>query len=463
MENACKPHVLAVPFPGQGHINPMLQFSKLLVSKGIKVTFAITLFTAKSMQTETGLVNIELFSDGCDEGGILEAGSLDAYFERFKTIGSENLAKVIERQESSDFPFKCLMYDSCMPWCLDIAKELGLVGVSFYTQSCSVNVIYYHVYHGLLSTPVQGVSAVSMPGMPLLEISDLPTFLLNSESNISYLKFVADQFSNIDQADWLVFNTFHKLENEVVNWMLNELPTRTITVGPTLPSKYLDKRGEGDDNYGINLIKPDRRTCINWLDTKKTGSVVYVSFGSFLSLQEQQMEEIAWGLEKSGKYFLWVVRAEEEQKLPSKFREEYMSTSVSLPDKGLIVKWSLQLQVLAHPSVGCFITHAGWNSTLEGLSLGVPMVGIPIGSDQTTNIKFVEDVWRVGVRGKVDEKGIIRREEIERCIREITEGEHGEDMRRNVEKWKELAKEAVDEGGSSSKNIQHFVDSLLCS
>ena len=128
--------------------------------------------------------------------------------------------------------------------------------------------------------------------------------------------------------------------------------------------------------------------------------------------------------------------------------------------KGQVVSWFPQLEVLAHKASGCFMTHCGWNSTLEALSLGVPMIAMPQWSDQTTNAKNIMDVWKVGIRVKVDEKGIGTKEEIELCIREVIEGERGKEMKRNSMKWKELAKEAVDEDGSSDKNIEEFVTKL---
>ena len=219
---------------------------------------------------------------------------------------------------------------------------------------------------------------------------------------------------------------------------------------------YLDKRLEDDKDYGLSLFKPNTDTCITWLDTKDINSVVYVSFGSMASLGEEQMEELAWGLKRSNSYFLWVVRESEEEKLPTNFVEE---TS----EKGLFVSWCHQVEVLAHKAVGCFMTHCGWNSTLEALSQGVPMIAMPCWADQPTNAKFVEDVWEVGVRVTVDEKGIAKREEIEECIREVMEGERGNEMKRNGEKWKELGKEAVNEGGSSDSNIEEFVAQLVCS
>ncbi|CAN1789103.1 Flavonol 7-O-beta-glucosyltransferase UGT74F1 [Linum perenne] len=106
-----------------------------------------------------------------------------------------------------------------------------------------------------------------------------------------------------------------------------------------------------------------------------------------------------------------------------------------------------QLQVLASGKVGCFITHCGWNSTLEALSLGVPMVAMPQCGDQFTNAKFIQDVWGTGVR-----------EEIERCIREVMEGE---EMRRNAGKWEKIVMEAVLEGGTSDKNTEDFAAALI--
>ena len=222
------------------------------------------------------------------------------------------------------------------------------------------------------------------------------------------------------------------------------------TIGPAIPSMYLDKRLEDDKEYGLNLFKPNMDTCMKWLDTKKIGSVVYISFGSMAALGEEQMVEITSGLKNSSCYFVWVVRKSEWKKLPGNVLQE-------IAENGLVLNWCLQLEVLAHKAIGCFMTHCGWNSTLEALSLGVPMIVMPQWMDQTTNAKYIMDVWKVGVRIKVDEKGIATKEEIELCIREVIGGDRGKEMKRNLTKWMELAKEAVDIDGSSDKNIEEFV------
>ncbi|KAF8388633.1 hypothetical protein HHK36_027310 [Tetracentron sinense] len=359
-EGASTPHVLVLPSSIQGHINPLLQFSKRLVSKGLRVTLAITIFASKSMQAKTGRVRLKTISDGNDDG--FQGGTIDEYFERVKIFGSRTLAELIDKQESSGDPISFVVYDSLLPWALDVAEGFNLPGASFFTQSCTVSNIYYHVHQ-----------------------------------------------------DWVIFNTFDELEIEVVNLMAKQLPLRTI--GPSLPSMYLDKRVEGDHDYGINLFEPSSETCMNWLNAKETGSVIYVAFGSIAELRSEQMEELAWGLRESNNSFLWVVREAEKNKLPSNFSEE---TS----NKGLLVSWCPQLE------------------------------------DQPTNAKYLEDVWRVGLRAKMDDTGIVRREDIVGCIREVMEGDREIEIKRNVIKWRELAREAVDEGGSSDKNIEDFISML---
>lgn len=234
--------------------------------------------------------------------------------------------------------------------------------------------------------------------------------------------------------------------------MAKILPVKTI--GPAIPSMYLDKRLEGDKHYGLNMFKPMTDACMTWLNERSISSVVYVAFGSLATLDAEQMEELAGGLRTSSNYFLWVVRESELNKLPKDFVEE---TS----EKGLIVSWCPQLEVLAHKSLGCFITHCGWNSTLEALSLGVPMIAMPQWTDQSTNAKFVMDIWKMGIKAQPDENGIVRRDVIGHYISQVMDGEKGHEISKNANKWKDLAIQAFDEGGSSDENIKEFVAKLI--
>lgn len=171
------------------------------------------------------------------------------------------------------------------------------------------------------------------------------------------------------------------------------------------------------------------------------------------------MEELALGLKNANFYFLWAVSSSEKAKLPLNFLENNSNGQ----NKGLVVKWSPQLEVLSNKAVGCFLTHCGWNSTLEALSLGVPMVAMPQWTDQNTNAKLIQDLWKVGVKVHVDDHdGIAKRDEIEFSIRNVMGRKKGREMKMNAEKWRNVAIEAIKECGTSRTNIDHFVSKLTC-
>ena len=223
-----------------------------------------------------------------------------------------------------------------------------------------------------------------------------------------------------------------------------------LTIGPTVPSMYLDQRIISDTNYDLNIFDlKDAAFCTSWLNTRPQGSVVYVAFGSIAKLNNVQMEELASAVSKFS--FLWVVR----EKLPSGFLETLDK------DKSLVLKWSPQLEVLSNKAIGCFLTHCGWNSTLEALAIGVPMVAMPQWIDQPMDAKYIQDVWKAGVRVKIDnESRIAKTEEIEFSIKEVMEGEKSKEMKENAKKWRDLAVKSLSEGGSTDINIDTFVSKV---
>jgi len=246
----------------------------------------------------------------------------------------------------------------------------------------------------------------------------------------------------------IIFHIYEK----VVDSMSKLCPL--LTIGPTVPSFHLDKAVPNDTENVLNLFELDS-SAISWLKQKGAGSVIYISFGSMVCFSSQQMEEIALGLMGTGFNFLWVI--------PDLFRKNLskeLEKGIDECEKGLIVNWIPQLEVLSNQAVGCFFTHCGWNSTLEALCLGVPMVALPQWTDQPTNAKFVEDVWKVGIRVKENENGIVTREEIQNCIRLVMEKDLGRELRINAKKWKKLAIEAVTQGGTSHHNINEFINNL---
>ncbi|XP_057787360.1 UDP-glycosyltransferase 74F2-like [Salvia miltiorrhiza] len=449
--NSYKPHILAIPYPSQGHVNPMHQFCKRLVFKGAKATFAVTKFILKSFNPKSDSVVIDSISDGFDEGGFGQADNVSDYLTRMERAGSKTLEDLIQSYQSSNHPIDCIVYDAFLPWALEVAQKYGIKGAAFFTQACAVNYVYYYAHQGLLKLPVTAASTpVELPGLPPLDLPDLPSFIYKHGTYPAYFEMVLNQFSNLEKADFVLVNTFYKLEEKIVDSMTKVCPL--LTIGPTLPSSYLDNRIANDNKYDINLFHSEPSTTImNWLDKKAASSVVYIAFGSMDNLPKSQMEEIAWGLHHTSFHFVWVVRASDrEEKIPMDFIEASL-------DKALFVHWSPQLEVLSHKAVGCFFSHGGWNSTTEALSSGVPMVVMPQWTDQTTDAKLVQDVWGVGVRVRVGEDGLVGREEVEGCLREVM---RGKEMKMNASKWRDLAKEAVDEGGTSDIDIQNFLSKL---
>ncbi|KAJ4802325.1 Glycosyltransferase [Rhynchospora pubera] len=439
-------HVLLLPYPSQGHIHPMLDFGKRLAFHGLQPTLATTRFILSSTNPDPGPVRIAPISDGFDRGGYYEINSVSAYLARLEITGSETLDNLLKSESADGKPVKVLVYDAFLPWAGEVARRNGVAAAAFFTQPCAVNVVYGHTWEKRVKVPVK-TSPFVVPGLPALEHEDLPSFMLGAGPYPAYLEMVVAQFKYLHKADDVLVNSFYELEPEEAKYMESEW--RGKTIGPTVPSSYLDNHLSSDTSYGFHLYTPTTTPCIAWLDSKPPHSVVYTSFGSLSCLDPAQMEEVAYGLYDCGKPFLWVVRSVEAHKIPENFAEK-------VRDRGYIVSWSPQLEVLAHEAVGCFFSHCGWNSTVEALVLGMPMVGIPQWTDQPMNAKYVEGVWKVGKRVKPDSGGLVKKEEIVRCISEVMEGERSEEYRRNAKTWREKAQEAMREGGSSYRNIAEF-------
>lgn len=218
-ENGNKPykaHVLVLPFPAQGHINPMLQFCKRLASKGLKTTFVNTLFISSNTQpSASSLISTATISDGHDGCGFTVAGDPGSYLARFRSVGSDTLSDLIKKLDGQGMRVDGLVYDPFLPWALDVAREFGLVGAAFFTQSCAVSNVYYHVRKGILKLPFEEGKAILVPGLPPLERSETPSFVGDYGSYPAFCDMLVNQFSNIDKADWVLFNTFYDLEEEV--------------------------------------------------------------------------------------------------------------------------------------------------------------------------------------------------------------------------------------------------------
>ncbi|KAF2917081.1 hypothetical protein DAI22_09g166500 [Oryza sativa Japonica Group] len=465
-------HVLLLPYPSQGHVHPMLQFAKRLAFHGMRPTLAVTRYIlatcASPDAAAAGAVRFATISDGCDAGGFGECcdddggGGVTAYLSRLESAGAATLDKLL-RDEASDSggrrPVRVLVYDAFLPWARPVAARHGAAAVAFFTQPCAVNVVYGHVWCGRLRVPVEagdgedgGGGAVALPGLPALSPEGLPWFIkVGPGPYPAYFDLVMKQFDGLELADDVLVNSFYELEPEEAAYMASAW--RAKTIGPTVPAAYLgDGRMPGDTKYGFHLFELTTAPCVAWLGAHPPRSVVFASFGSLSDLDPAEMREVALALLDAGAPFLWVVRSSESHKLPAGY------AAAAAAANGMVVSWCPQLEVLAHPAVGCFLTHCGWNSTAEALVAGVPMVALPQWTDQPMNAEYVEAVWGAGVRVRpAAAGGLAARAEVARGIEEVMRGERSGEYRRNAAAWMEKARAASREGGSSDRNIAEFV------
>eukprot|EP01018_Ginkgo_biloba_P015410 Gb_14879 [translate_table: standard] len=470
------PHALVIPCPAVSHMLPMMQFSEKIASKGILVTFVNTQHSHAMMTEFLRLGDENRFHTGYDNlrfAQISDGLPLDfdrsAHFDEF-LVSIDNMGGALEdlicELNQKDPPVTCIIADSFLPWTLDVAKKFDLTWVFFWTQSISVYAMYYHlpdiIANGHFPPKKSGnpmdTRVDYIPGLPSLQPQDLTSFIQTGDTSEFLLQLIIRQFKSIHQADWIIGNTVYELERGASDAV--QLKAPICSVGPLLPlSDYLDLQLATRSIKNKKSSLRRESSCLSWLDSKPTSSVLYVSFGSVVHISKAQVEEIAMGLLESEQSFLWVIRpdvvnSDASDVLPKVFIE-------GTKDRGLLVPWAPQVSVLSHPSVGGFFSHCGWNSTLESLSLGVPLLTFPQWSDQYTNRMLIVDQWKIGLRLIPREDGIVERQEIAKAVKTLMQREEGNSMRKRAMELREISRRAVDEEGSSSETLQAFVDDML--
>ncbi|XP_050208873.1 gallate 1-beta-glucosyltransferase 84A24-like [Mercurialis annua] len=463
-------HVLLVSFHGQGHINPLLRLGKLLASKGLLVTFAATERVEKQMRNANnvvdnesipvipvgdGFIRFEFFKERLEEDD--PRRSVLDYMAQLELVGTKEISEMVMRNKEEGRPVSCLINNPFIPWVSDVAENFGIPCALLWIQSCASFASYYHYFHSpaLFPTQENPQNNVVLPCMPVLKHDEIPSFL-HPLTPVLFLRNASlGQFKNLEKSFCVLMETFQELEHDLIDFMSKFCSIKPV--GPLCkhPNPNLNNTAINGD-----ILKAD--DCIQWLDTKESSSVVYISFGTVVLINQEQFNEIAYGILDSHVSFLWAIKPPPPGESGSNVAllpEEFLEKA---GDRGKIVQWSPQEKVLAHESIACFVTHCGWNSTIEALSSGVPVVCYPQWGDQVTDAKYLVDVFKVGVRmcrGLAENK-MITRDEVKKCLLEATVGPQAEEMRRNALKWKEAAEAGVAEGGSSERNIQEFVDEI---
>nr|AIS39476.1 putative secondary product UDP-glucosyltransferase [Citrus x paradisi] len=484
---ACsKVHAVCIPSPFQSHIKAMLKLAKLLHHKGFHITFVNTEFNhrrllkARGQHSLDGLPSFrfEAIPDGLPASSDESPTAQDAYSLGENIINNvllhpflNLLAKLNDSSNSVNPAVSCIISDGFLPFTITAAQQLGLPIVLFFTISaCSfMGFKQFHTFKEKGLFPVKDKSCLTkeylnslidwIPGMKDIRIRDLPSFIQSTDPKDMMFNLCVEATENASKASAIIIHTFDALEQQVLNALTFMFPHHLFTIGPL--QLLLNQTEEQDgmlNSIGYNLLKEETE-CLQWLDCKEPKSVIYVNFGSFIFMNKLQLIEVAMGLVNSNHPFLWIIRPDlvtgETADLPAEFE-------VKAKEKGFVASWCPQEEVLKHPSIGGFLTHCGWNSIVESLCSGVPMICWPFTGDQPTNGRYVCNEWGVGMEINGDDEDVIRNE-VEKLVREMMEGEKGKQMRNKAMEWKGLAEEAAAPHGSSSLNLDKLVNEILLS
>ncbi|CAI9104057.1 OLC1v1002665C1 [Oldenlandia corymbosa var. corymbosa] len=474
--NYQKPHAVCIPAPAQGHITPMLQLAKILHHRGFYITFVNTEYNHRRLLKSRGPNSLdglpdfkfETIPDGLPPSDADSTQDIiavcDAISKNFIGPYSALLSKL--QNSAPDIPpVSCLVSDTVMTFTHEAAEQFGLPNVLFWTAS-ACGLLGFNQFRPLIEKgyiPLKDMSQVTngylettldwIPGMRQdIRLRDIPSFIRTTSADDFMLNFLANEVEEISKGTILLLNTFEELEHDSLNAVSGIYPP-VYAIGPV--SLLLDQiEDEKLQSISSSLWKEDTGV-VDWLNTKEPNSVVYVNFGSITVMTANQLTEFAWGLANSKKPFLWIIRPDilggDSAVLPPEFMTE-------IEERSMIASWCPQQQVLRHPAIGGFLTHSGWNSTLESISGGVPVICWPFFGEQQTNCRYSCVEWGIGMEIDND----VKRNEVEAQVRELMEGEKGQKMRKKAQEWK-IKVEASITGphGSSYNNLEKLFKEIL--
>ncbi|KZV57725.1 7-deoxyloganetic acid glucosyltransferase-like, partial [Dorcoceras hygrometricum] len=457
-------HVLLFPLPLQGPVNSMLKLAELLCLADLHITFVVTDYIHARLQCRPNFharfdhypnFQIKTVSDGLPEDhprGERFIELFDSLKRETKPLFKDMLTSGCLESESRR-RVSCIVADGILGFTCDVGNELGIP--VFYVRTISACCLWVSIFKDQFICLVgddMDELIKSVPRMDrFLRRRDLPSFCRSGDISNPNIQLYRRECDEIPRAYGLILNTFEELEGPILGAMRSLCPN-IYTIGPLHAhlKEKLAARGSIQRTISNSLWEEDR-TCIEWLDAQASKSVIYVSFGSLVVMTNEQYMEFWYGLVNSRQRFLWVIRPDS---IVAKSSESRISEELSkgTKDRGYIVEWAPQEEVLAHPSVGGFLTHSGWNSTLESIVEGVPMICWPYFVDQQVNSRFVGSEWNLGL----DMKDTCDRDVVEKMVRDLMEMRKEEFLQRADEMAKS-AKRCLARGGSSYDSFENLV------
>ncbi|KAJ7535077.1 hypothetical protein O6H91_12G017500 [Diphasiastrum complanatum] len=461
-----QPHALLCSLPAQGHVAPFLNLARLLASKGIAVTYLSAEHCISPLRGDHSLLTNPLIHlVGLPERVPLrEAGS-----DQFQDTAADQVKH--PNYGAAD----CMIGDACLSWITHVASDLSIPLYTLYTSpTWSLTPLFYvPILTAQGELPLRSSEQrrlMSLPGLPPLWDTDLfhvmrdviPTGVRRAVLNCSLV---------LSQSSRILLNTTYEMESDYIDALQKEDPCKMNikiqAIGPLLPSELLETKDDAQYSLRSKHESSVVKQCIEWLNTQSPASVLYVSFGSLYITSENEIIEIAHGLEASTHAFLWVLRPPPSNNsqnasswisrvLPQGFQSRTRNRGFIFPH------WAPQQLILSNPSIGFFLTHCGWNSILESVCCGVPLIAYPQFGDQNINCRMIVDQLNIGIELEKNEfKGFSERMAVERAVRTVMEREEGHQIRRKVAQLRDRVGMAVkEEYGSSYRNVEAIVQEI---
>ncbi|KAJ0989209.1 hypothetical protein J5N97_007565 [Dioscorea zingiberensis] len=452
-------HIAIFPFMSKGHTIPLLHLAQLLYHRCL--TSTITLFTTPLnspfiRQSLTGVKAnvIELpFPENIPDlpPGIESTDRLPSMLLFLPFIHAvKQLQPLFEETLKSLPTINLLISDGFLGWSRDSSAKFNIPRMVFYGMGNFAMTISAIVAtekpHRHVSSDDEPFSVTPLPHLKFTKSDFSPPFD-DPDPKGPLAEFVYEQMIATRQSHGIMVNSFYELDEPYLDYWNKNIGPKAWCVGPLcLMAKH---NVELDQS-----LEEQRRACMQWLDVRSTSNrpVLYVAFGSQAHVPAVQLQEIAAALEKSEIDFLWVIRDEDA---------EFGEFEQKVQDRGMVVhKWVDQVEILRHESIKGFMSHCGWNSVMESVTAGVPILAWPLIAEQHLNAKFVVEEMKVGLgirmRGR-DE--LIKSEHVEEMVRELMAGEGGKEVAKNVKVLSDKAKMAMD-GGSSWSSLEAMISEV---
>ncbi|KAK0604948.1 hypothetical protein LWI29_021212 [Acer saccharum] len=475
-----KENIVMFPFMAQGHIIPFLALAlHIEQTKNYSITFVNTPLNInklkQSLPPNSSITLLEIAFDSSDHDLPPNSENCDAlpYSLVIKLLKASTSLRPAFKELVSDIICKChgerplcIISDIFFGWTASVARELGVFHAIFSGSGAYGLACYYSVWTHLPHNKIDSDHEFVLPDFEeasKFHVTQLPLSMLEADGTDSWSVFQGQNLPEWVNSNGVLFNTVEVFDQLGLMYFKRKLGCPVWPVGPVLLS--LKNRAKVGKEGGVS---PE--FCKEWLDSKPVNSVLYISFGSMNTINKSQMMQLAMALEYSGRNFIWVVRPPIGFDINSEFRaNEWLPDGFEekISNRGLLIqKWAPQLEILSHKATSAFLSHCGWNSVLEALIHGVPLLGWAMAAEQFFNVKFLEEELGVCVevaRGKTSE---VRHETVvEKIELVMNETEKGKEIRRKVFEVKEMIENAmIDEEenkGSSVKAMDDFFNAAI--